>query len=107
MTYPQLLTISVVEPDDGTNLRCNLQREIGTTEAAKEMNLKRVGTIKSCIIAKNQQATNRRMQVSIVSNLPDQSHKGEEPVKIRRMEKLNTPKIEYGKKSPRQQGNTF
>ena len=29
VTYPKVLTRSVVEPDDKTNIRCNLQREFG------------------------------------------------------------------------------
>ena len=36
--YPHVLTRSVVEPDDETNIRCNLQRELGSLEAAKQMN---------------------------------------------------------------------
>ena len=60
MTYPQVLTRSVVEPDDGTNLRCNLQREIGSEKAAKQMNQKKVGTRKSDRIANQQKAINLR-----------------------------------------------
>ena len=35
MTHPQVLTRSVVEKDDGTNLHCNLQKNIGSEQAAK------------------------------------------------------------------------
>ena len=61
------------------------------------MNQKKVGTRKSGIIANQKQPINRRMKTSNEFNLPDQLHRGEDPVKIRRMEKLNTKKIKYGK----------
>ena len=64
MTQPQVLTRSVVELDDGTNLRCNLQTNIGTEKAAKQMNQKKVGTRKSDRIANQKQAINRRMKTS-------------------------------------------
>ena len=37
------------------------------------------------------------MKTSTEFDLPDQLHKGEDPVKIKRMEKLNTKKIKYEK----------
>ena len=61
------------------------------------MNQKKVGTRKSDIIANQKQPINRRIKTSTEFNLPDQLHRGEDPVKIRRMEKLNTKKIKYGK----------
>ena len=96
MTYPQVLTRSVVETDDGTNLSCNLQRNIGSEKAAKQINQKKVGTRQSEIFAQQKKPINRRMKTSTEFDLPEQSHRGEDPVKIRRMAKLNTQKIEYG-----------
>ena len=51
MNQPQLLKISVVELDDGTNLRWNLQRNIGTEKASKQINQKKVDTRKNDKIA--------------------------------------------------------
>ena len=36
------------------------------------------------------------MKTSTDFDFPEKSHRGEDPVKIRRMAKLNTQKIEYG-----------
>ena len=60
----------------------------------KYRNLK---TIKSDRIANQKQAINRSMKTSTELDIPNQSHRGEDPVKSRRMEKLNIQKIEYGK----------
>ena len=47
-------------------------------------------------ISQHQKAIKRRMKTPTDSNFPEKSHRGEDPVKIRRMSKLNTQKIEYG-----------
>ena len=71
MTYPQVLSRSLVEPDDGTNLRCNLQREIGSEKAAKQMIWKKVGIRKSDRISNQQKAIKRRMKNSTELDLPE------------------------------------
>ena len=54
MTQPQVLKRSVVKLDYGTNLRWNLQRNIGTEKAAIQMNQKKVGNRKNDIIYNQQ-----------------------------------------------------
>ena len=60
------------------------------------MNQKIVGIRQSERISQQKQTINRRMKNSTEFDLPEQSHRGEDPVKTRRMAKLNTQKIEYG-----------
>ena len=59
------------------------------------MNKKKVGIRTSDRIAAQNKI--RRMKESTASDLPEQSHRGEDPIKIRRMEKIDTHNIAYGK----------
>ena len=59
------------------------------------MNKKKVGIRTSDRIAAKRKI--RRMKTTTEYNLPEQSHRGEDLIKIRRMERLDTHNISYGK----------